>query len=255
MKAFVVTPAAGKRLIAKAMAQHPFVVSALKSGNVVIVAGTTNGYIAEEILRVLGQADGFDKGRFFRGITLAPAAQTTEMGRLPDESRFLGDVVIVNGQWQRGKTIFDVADDLNEGDVVLKGANAINLAMRQAAVLIGHPKGGTLIAAMQAVVGRRVRLILPAGLEKRVDADLYSLAIRRNATGSEGPRLWPVAGEIFTELDAIRWLTGAQAELFAAGGVGGAEGAVWLDISGTDEQRRAAEALLKGVAGEPPFVI
>ena len=50
LKQFLITPAAGKRLIARAVAEHPLVVRALKSGTVAIIAGTTNGYIAEEVL-------------------------------------------------------------------------------------------------------------------------------------------------------------------------------------------------------------
>ena len=94
-------------------------------------------------------------------------------------------MVIVKGVWQKGKTIFDVADSLREGDVILKGANALDLTRKQAAVLIGHPQGGTTITALQAVVGRRVRLILPVGLEKRVPGDLMELAARINAPGQQ----------------------------------------------------------------------
>ena len=103
----------------------------------------------------------------------------------------------------------------------------------QAAVLIGHPRGGTIIAALQAAVGRRVRLILPVGLEKRIPGDLMELAVRLNAPGGKGPRLLPVPGEVFTEIEAIRLLCGAEAEMMAAGGVGGAEGAVWLALQGS----------------------
>ncbi len=147
-----------------ALSVHPAVQASLHSGTLVIVAGTTNGYAAEEILKSLGQEHGFSRKRFFRGLVLPPGKTTAE-GRLPDESGFPGDVVIVKGIWQKKKSIFDVADGLNEGDVILKGANALDLAQRQAAVLIGHPQGGTSIAALQALVGRRVRLILPVGLK------------------------------------------------------------------------------------------
>lgn len=253
MMSFVITPAAGKRLIAKAVAQHPAVKQAMQSGTVVIVAGTTNGYVAEEILKALGQDAGFDRKYFFRGVTLPPGQAVTETGRLPDESKFPGDVVITHGRWESGRTIFDALDELKEGDVVIKGANAVNPVTREAAVLIGHPKGGTLAAAMQAVVGRRVHLLIPVGLEKRVHAPLHALALARNASGQSGPRLWPVPGEVLTELDAVERLTGARAELFAAGGVSGAEGAVWLEISGTTQQLAAAKTLLESVASEPNF--
>ncbi len=164
---------------------------------------------------------------------------------------FQGDVIIVNGIWQKGKTIFEVVDDLKEIDVILKGANALDLQRRQAAILIGHPKGGTTIAAMQAAVGRRVRIILPVGLEKRVPGDLMELARRLNEPGAGGPRLFPVPGEVVTEIEAISLLTGAQAELVAAGGVGGAEGSVQLAVWGSEGQIAATEALVGSVSSEP----
>lgn len=49
---------------------------------------------------------------------------------------------------------------------------------------------------------------------------------------------------MFTELDAIKLLTGADPCLITGGGIYGAEGAAWLGIAGTEEQIQAA-------AGEP----
>jgi hypothetical protein len=162
-------------------------------------------------------------------------------------------VVITKNVWQKGKTIFDVIDDLKEGDVILKGANALDLHRKQAAILIGHPKAGTIGVALQAVVGRRVKLIIPVGLEKRVCGDLYALAEKVNIPGAKGFRLLPVPGQVFTEIEAISLLTGATAEIMAAGGVCGAEGSCWLAISGTSEQEEAAEKLLTSIASEPPL--
>ena len=127
MKQFLITPSAGKRLIAKALANHPTILSALKNGTLVIVAGTTNGYVAEEILKTQKISNDFSRKHFFRGITLPPNKTVTVEGRLADESRFPGDVVITKGVWQKGKTIADVVDSLKEGDVILKGANALDL--------------------------------------------------------------------------------------------------------------------------------
>ena len=253
MKQFVITPSVGKRLIDKALASHPALSEALKNGTVVIVAGTTNGYVAEEVLKSLGSAEGFSRKRFFRGITLPPSSAVTSEGRLSDESAFPGDVVITKGAWQKGKTIVDVIDELKEGDVILKGANAVDLHRKQAAILIGHPKAGTIAVALQAVLGRRVRLIIPVGLEKRVCGDLFCLAEKVNLPGAGGYRLFSVPGQVFTEIDALQLLTGAAAELIAAGGVCGAEGSCWLAVSGTKEQEEAAERLLASVASEPAF--
>lgn len=252
-KQFVVTPATGKRLIARALVAHPLVRHAATSGTLVIIAGTTNGYIAEELLRDLGYEAGFARGRFFRGVTLPPRYRTTEMGRLPDESTFPGDVVIERGVWQKGKTIFDVVDGLRAGDVILKGANALDMNRKRAAILIGHPKAGTIGVTLQAVAGRRVQLILPVGLEKRVAADLDDLAALLNAPNARGARLLPVPGMVFTEIDAIQALTQATAELIAAGGVCGAEGSVWLAVSGNPKCVNEAESLLRSLASEAPF--
>lgn len=253
MRQFSLTPAAGKRLIGKAVAKHPEVQTALKGGTVVVIAGTTNGYVAEELLETIGQAKEFRRRRFFRGIVLPPQRPTAESGRLPDESGFPGDVVIQNGVWQRGKTIFDVAGELKENDVILKGANAVNIETRRAAILIAHSQAGTIGASLPAYYGRRVRLIVPVGLEKRIDGNIDDLAAQINEPGVHGPRLLPVPGEIVTELDAIALLTGAKAQLIAAGGVAGAEGSVWLAVSGEPSQENGAMALLQSVAGEPAF--
>jgi len=250
----VITPVAGKRLIGKAVAVHPDIQERLKSGIVAIVAGTTNGYVAEEILKTTGQLEGFNRKYFFRGITLPPSSPTNETG-MAEGKEFPGDVIIVNGRWEKGKTIFDVIDRMDERDVVIKGANAVDIKTKKAGILIGHPKAGTIGTIIQVVAGRRVRLIIPVGLEKRVCCDIDNLAVKINSPGADGPRLMPVTGEIITEIEAIYILTGAKAELFAAGGVGGAEGAVWLAISGTDKQMEKAKKLINSVSCEQPFAI
>jgi hypothetical protein len=79
------------------------------------------------------------------------------------------------------------------------------------------------------------------------------LAARTNAPGCSGPRLLPVPGEVFTELEAIRLLCGAEAEMVAAGGVGGAEGAIWLALQGSKEQMEMAGELMGEVSGEKVF--
>jgi hypothetical protein len=253
MKQFLITPQAGKRLIAITLAKHPAIVKALRNGTIVIIAGTTNGYVAEEILKTHKIAGEFSRKHFFRGLTMPSSKKVSKEGRLEDQSKFPGDVVITKGVWQKGKTIVDVVDNLKEGDVILKGANALDLNRRQAAILIGHPKAGTIGLALPAVVGRRVKLIIPVGLEKRVNLDLNTLAEKLNVPGAGGYRLLPVNGEVFTELDALTALTAAEVDLIAAGGVCGAEGGCWVSVSGEIEQEEFAEQILSSVADEPAY--
>jgi hypothetical protein len=144
---------------------------------------------------------------------------------------------------------------LKEGDVILKGANSIDLKEKKAAILIGHPKGGTIAVSMQAVIGRRVHLIVPVGLEKRVTGNLDELAKRLNAPGSTGPRLYPVPGEIITELEAVFLLSGAEAALIAGGGVCKAEGSVWLAINGQPDELKSIKGIIDSIKNEPPFTL
>ena len=253
MKQFLITPAMGKRLIAKTIASHPAIKKALKNGTIVIVAGTTNGYVAEEILKTYNISNEFSRKHFFRGISLPYKLPVTEEGRLRDESGFRGDVVIVKGVWMKDRTIADIVDLLQEGDVILKGANALDYKNRRAALLIGHPRAGTVGLTLPAVLGRRVRLIIPVGLEKRIYSNLDQIANKMNIPGAEGNRLLPIPGEVFTEIEALKALTAAEVEMVAAGGVCGAEGAVWVVVSGEPEQEEFAAQIIASVADEEPF--
>ncbi|MEJ5361768.1 MAG: hypothetical protein WBK20_07660 [Spirochaetota bacterium] len=254
-KQYILTPAAGKRLIAKAIVHIPEIQEALQHRTIVIVSGTTNGYVAEEILMHIKQLEGFSKQRFFRGITLPPRYTVTQSGRLEDGGTFATDVVIEKGKWIKDKSLFDVVNDLHEGDIIFKGANAVNLDTKQAAVLIGHPQAGTIGVIMQAVAGRRVKLYIPVGLEKRISANINELAQLINSPQTKGIRYFPVTGTIITELEAINILTEAHAILFAAGGVSGAEGCVWLAVTGTEEQIQKTDEVIESVRHEKNFMV
>ena len=94
MKQFVVTSSMGKRLIARGVVKHPAVAAAMKKGRLAIVAGTTNGYVAEEVLSALGQTDGFTRAGFRRGTTTPP-------GFTAPQTPPTSDVVIVDGVWMK----------------------------------------------------------------------------------------------------------------------------------------------------------
>jgi hypothetical protein len=253
IRQYPLTPAAGKRLIGKGLVAHPWVTEALRLGRLVVVAGTTNGYVAEEILATIGQGVGFTKQHFFRGITMPPALIAEMDGRPADDGRFPGDVVIDRGVWQRAKTIFDVVDTLGPNDLILKGANALDVEAGHAASFVDRESGGPTGAILPAVLGRQARLLVPVGLEKRVPGSLLELSNRLAGPDGKGLRLCPLPGSVFTEIDAIFLLTGTRATLIGAGGVAGAEGGVWLAIEGSADDLARVEGLMRVILAEPGF--
>ena len=236
----MLTVAMGKRLIARGLMADTQVADAMRYHKLLIIGGSTNGYVAEEALRALGDGRAFDKRGFRRGVTAAPGAHM--------QAKPCGfDMLIDHGKVFTDRDVFAAAPDMGEGDMIMKGANALYLPGGEAGVLIGHPQGGTVIPTITAEIGHRVSIVVPVGLEEPIAA----LAAIANSSEADGPRLFPLPGRTFTELDAIAALTGARPKLLAAGGALGAEGCVWLAVSGTDEQIAGVRALVKELSGEP----
>ena len=242
---FYITPSAGKHLIAKAIASLPDVKTALEESTVVVIAGPTNAAVAYELLSLIGDTEGFSPANFFRGMTVPHGTDL--------RSDFIGDVVIEKGKWLKGKTIFDVADNLSKGDIIFKGGNAVQLDDREAGVLIGNPQVGTAFPILSAVYGRRAKLYVPIGTEKRVNEKISAIASSVNDKDTEGLRFLPLPGEIVTELDAVSILSGAKASLIGGGGVLGAEGGVYYTAEGSDSELDALRQILNTVKSEPLY--
>lgn len=242
----VLTVSESKRLIAKGIAKVDYVQKALKEGLVAIAKGTTNGYVVEEILgREIHKPD------YCLGFTRPAKAEGTApiSGKIPD-------LVLQKGE-PMDIAVVDVIRQMNEGDVFIKGANALNHERGQAALLVGHETGGTIGATIGCVIPRRIHCLIPVGLEKSVSYDLNAASERVGKVGERRgsiSSLWVFSGHIFTEIEAIQTLTHADAFPIGAGGIGGAEGSVRLVIEGASEQIDLAAALIESVQGEPPFL-
>jgi hypothetical protein len=243
---FVLTVAESKRLIARALKRHPTVLKALNQGTVAVAKGTTNAYVVEELAE-----EGIHKPHYCTGVTRpAHGAEGTETAnKLPD-------LVLRHGEPVEGVTAVGAVAEMGPGDVFIKGANAINYDRRQAAILVGHPTGGTMGGALGTVVARRICLLIPVGLEKNVPGDLHEAYRSMAAVGQrgEGPVLWPLDGELFTEIEALQLLSGAQAGAIGAGGIAGAEGSIRLSVWGTADRVERARGAVEDILGEPPFI-
>jgi len=248
-KQFHVTVPAGKRLIAKAVISLEQIKKALENNTIVVVAGSTNGYVAEELLLLIDQIGDFSRSTFFRGVTTGPGKKID----VANASYFNTDIVVEKGKWIKEKTIFEVAQSLGQGDIIVKGANAIDSERKLAGVQIRTANLGPSGPMMQAVIGKRTEVIIPVGLEKRVFGNIAEIVLKVNAPSTDGMRMLSLSGTIITELEAIEMLTGTSAELVAGGGIYGGEGGCWIAITGTEEQLHIATNIINSVINEPPF--
>ena len=147
----VLTVAQGKRLIARAVAVMPAVREALAHGMIAIGRGTTNAYVAEEIL-----GHPIAKGEYVAGRTLPPGVPGERLG-----SGQYPDIVLKQGQPVEGSSVLSAVQEMGAGDVFLKGGNALNYTQQVVGVLIGHPTGGTIGGTYGTIVSRKYPLDHP----------------------------------------------------------------------------------------------
>jgi hypothetical protein len=242
----VLTVSEGKRLIAKAVTQLPEIKAALTQGMVIVAKGTTNTYVAEELLGKTIEHGAYVLGRTF----------PSEAGQGFGSVESIKEVVLVNGK-PVDMPLGEAVTKLEPGDVVIKGANALNYDKKIAGVVASSRDGGTSGKIVPFVTARKAHLVIPIGLEKQVSGDVMHIAdtLREPVESLQWiPSMFPLRGHIVTEIEALQNLTGVRVLQMAAGGIGGAEGAVRLLLRGTKDEVDKALALVDEVQGEPPFV-
>ena len=226
----VLTPSESKRLIAKAVKEMPEVKRALKKGRIIIIGGTTNAYVAEEILGRKVDKFWFAAGRIAYG----------ELGANDSDKRS-NPFVLKNGK-VTAMTPNEALQEFTADDVYIKGANAVD-ANGHAGVLMSNEKGGTIGAAMGIINARGSHLIVPVGLEKLVPSVIEASAKCgqgrfKYAMGHKVGMMPLVNAKVITEIQAVDILfgrSGVMATHVASGGVAGSEGAVVLVLEGQDK--------------------
>jgi hypothetical protein len=248
MKAeIVLTSSESKRLLAKALVSMDSVKRALRDGAVIVCRGTTNAYILEELL-----GSHIEKDRYAVGY-IGPKG----LGINPNPAN---ETILVKGKVKEGATIADFVKELEPGDVIIKGANAIG-PDGIPAVLIGRKNsktvGGTIGFFQMGAMARGITVIVPVGLEKYIPISVLVGSKELSADKVDWATgvpcgLIPIFGTVVTEVEALKMLAGVEAIPIAAGGIGGAEGSVVLLIKGTEEQVQTAIITVKSMKGEPP---
>lgn len=243
----VLTVSQSKRLVAQGVAAHPAVQRARRRGWIVIGTGTTNGYVAEAVL-----GHPIQRAAYVTGHVVPSGFDSRNILSQPN----LPDIILHDGEIVPGMNRFEAARQLGPGDVFIKGANALNYEKKVAGVCIGDPNGGTVGGTLGPILGRRATLIIPVGLEKLVAHDILETA-RLLSQGEETANhvypLFPITGEIITEIEALALLYSVTARHVGSGGICGAEGAVRLLLQGEAAQVTAALESLQRLPVESPF--
>lgn len=243
---FALTPSESKRLIARAVAALPEVRRAMERGRIIIAHGTTNAFVAEELLGVP-----VPKVRFAAGLISGGLLRVTKSEeRLPLYVLRDGQAVDVPMQ--------EALQEFEAHDVFIKGGNAVD-PEGNVGVLMGHGRGGTIGSALGIVVARGAHLIAPIGLEKLIasvpEAARRCGQLRQKYHLGMAVGLMPLVNvRVLTEIQALGILAEVQATHVASGGVNGSEGAVVLVAEGPEEDVARAFRLVEGIKGEPPVM-
>lgn len=240
------TVSESKRLIAKGIAANKEVRERLQNGMVIITLGTTNTYIAEELAGLQAPRGSFVTGRIY------PTGKEDFAKDLKRRS----EIVLVNGKIA-DLSYAEALACMGEKDIVLKGANMLNYAKRQAAVCVGAPDGGTVAKLRRYTDRGKGRWIVPVGLEKETTQDLFEMQrmVNESPNRAKGTvRLNATQGNVYTEIEALKEFADIDVFITAKGGIDGAEGGVSLLLCGSVKEVEKALSTVNQVIGEPEFI-
>jgi hypothetical protein len=242
---FVLTPAAGKKLIGMAVAALPEVKQAYEKGRLAIANGTTTGYVVEALTGQPVKKFEYCVGVVANGI----------LGENPDSDHTLM-------LWDKGKTIklpfpqfLTELRKFEREDVFIKGANAVD-PHGYAAGLQTNPNGGSWADAFGLITARGFHCIVPVGVEKMIpsviEASKKMGQMRLDYSIGNAPGLIPLPTfKVITEVEALSILAGVKATVVAAGGIGGSEGSRVFVVEGSGEQVKKALSVVLQVHDEP----
>jgi len=244
---FVFTPPESKRFIAKAVAQLPEVKKAKKEGEIVIGHGSTNVFVAEEILGKCPRRNQFLSGVILNGILCVTQAEEKPPMIMIRKGKHIPPEA----------TMEETLKNFDAGSVFIKGANAIDRE-GNAGVFVANPSGGTIGWAHGILSAKGCHLIVPSSLAKLVPSV-------QEAARSCGQRTWyycqgirigmvpMMNAKVTTEIEAFRILFDLDAVYIGGGGQSGSEGSVVLVAEGDKKALDQAISLIESIKGEQPL--
>lgn len=243
MKAQItLTPAESKRLIAKALLKHEKIKKALSSGVIVINLGSTNAFVAEELMK-----KEFEKERFIAGMIDGKGTCV-----VPRKER-INSIVLRKGGISE-ENAEEVTKTMGPQDVFIKGANALD-GSGNAGVMLASETGGTIGHVLGTLKARGVPIIIPVGLEKLIPDSIDRIStvagIHQVDLSTGVPvGVMPLAGEVIAEKEAFELLGDVKVHVIGAGGIGGGEGSYTFLIEGSEKEVKHIFNIVQKIKGE-----
>ncbi len=238
---FSLTVSESKRLIAYAVSQMKSVRHAMKNGKVIFKGGTTVSCAAEILV----------------GTPLRICGRISQRGAVSSKVREGAAHSLLYSQGQITNIDEDYDDRIMEmgpEDVIITGANIIDIH-GNAAMLAGSPAGNRCGKGVSAMTVEGAKVIVAAGIEKLIPGSVYDsvkCAQRKGIDSSRGMAcgLFPVVGELVTELEAIQEISNVNAVLIGKGGIAGGEGSCLFQAWGTEPEIKRLEDILDQCYGK-----
>ena len=244
---FSLTPWESKRLIGRAVSNLPEVQHALKHSQMIIAHGSTNVYVAEEVLGYCPERDKYVSGQVING-TLCQ----TEPSEKPAIMRLVKGIPV-----PPVPTMEETMAGWDDTCLFIKGANAVDPEFN-AAIFNAHPGAGTIGFAYGKICGMGIPLIVPVGLEKLIPSVKEACTELGHAKvdyfyGTKIGMLPLINAKIITEIQAFNILFDLNVTHVGGGGVSGSEGSIVLSAHGNDEAINTAIDEISKIKGEPPL--
>ena len=242
---FSVTPWESKRLIGRAVAHLPEVQYALEQSQIIIAHGSTNVYVAEEVLGYCPERDRYVSGQVINGTL----CQTQ-----PEEKPAILRLVKGNPV-PPVPTMDETMAGWDDTCLFIKGANAVYPDFN-AAIFNVHPGAGTIGFAFGKICGMGIPLIVPVGLEKLIPSVKSACTELGHARvdyfyGTKIGMLPLINAKVITEIQAFEILFNLPAVHVGGGGVSGSEGSVVLAVEGDKSDVEMAINYMSDIKGEP----
>lgn len=242
---FTLTPAESKRLIAKAVVQMEEVKIAKEKAYIILAGGTTNGFIAQELLK-----EKIEPQRFTAGTNVCGLLCVTSPNH-----RHSFPIILERGEVSK-KDFRAALEDFSIHTVFIKGANAVDPQGNVGIITAGWD-GGTVGNSLGILASTGLRYVVPVGLEKLIPSVPEAVAAVGSKTfdyslGANFGMFLLTNANVVTEIRALKILANVNAKLVAAGGIGGSEGSVVLVAEGTEPDVKRAIAVVESIKGEKP---